>query len=254
MKFLSWNVNGARAGLDKNTLVPWMAASGADAICLQETKCHPGDVAHVSWPSEYKSVTFHAAEKKGYSGTAILSKHAPLAVRFGMGRPEHDGEGRVLTAEFADFFLVNVYTPNAQDELRRLAYRQEWDRVFLDYLRELEKTKPVVTCGDFNVAHQEIDLARPKDNVKNPGFTPEERAGFSEFIRHGFVDTFREFEKGPGHYSWWSYRGGARGRNVGWRIDYFLASAALRPKLRRAWIEPHVMGSDHCPVGVEIAL
>lgn len=254
MKFLSWNVNGARAGLDKNTLLPWMAASGADAICLQETKCHPGDVAHVEWPAGYQAVTFYAAEKKGYSGTAILSKYAPLGVRFGMGAAEHDGEGRVLTAEFETFFLVNVYTPNAQDELRRLAYRQVWDRVFLDYLRGLEKTKPVVVCGDFNVAHQEIDLARPKDNVKNPGFTPEERAGFSEFVRHGFVDTFREFEKGPGHYSWWSYRGGARGRNVGWRIDYFLASAALRPKLTRAWIEPHVMGSDHCPVGVEIAL
>ncbi len=252
MKFLSWNVNGARAGLDKGTLVPWMAASGADAICLQETKCHPGDVAHVSWPAEYSSVTFHAAEKKGYSGTAILSRRSPLAVRFGMGAAEHDGEGRVLTAEFEKFFLVNVYTPNAQDGLRRLAYRQVWDREFLKFMQGLEKTKPVVVCGDFNVAHKEIDLARPKDNVQNPGFTPEERAGFTRFVEAGFVDTFREFEKGPAHYSWWSYRGGARGRNVGWRIDYFLASGALRKNLRRAWIEPHVMGSDHCPVGVEL--
>ena len=254
MKLLSWNVNGARAGLDKGTLVPWLAAGGADVVCLQETKCHPGDVAHVSWPADYRSVTFHAAEKKGYSGTAILSRREPLALRLGLGDPEHDGEGRVLTAEFPEFFLVNVYTPNAQDGLRRLAYRQVWDTAFLHHLRTLEKTKPVVTCGDFNVAHQAIDLARPKDNVANPGFTPEERAGFTRFIEAGFVDTFRELEKGPGHYSWWSYRGGARSRNVGWRIDYFLVSASLRAGLKRAWIEPEVLGSDHCPVGVEFAL
>jgi len=231
-----------------------MEASGADVICLQETKCHPGDVAHVSWPSDYGSVTFYAAEKKGYSGTAILSKHAPIEVRFGIGKPEHDAEGRVLTAEYKDFFLVNVYTPNAQDGLRRLDYRQVWDGEFLRFLQGLERSKPVVTCGDFNVAHQEIDLARPKDNVENPGFTPEERAGFTRYIEAGFVDTFRDFEKGPAHYSWWSYRGGARGRNVGWRIDYFLASSVLRPKLKRAWIEPEVLGSDHCPVGVEMDL
>lgn len=253
MKLLSWNVNGARAVLDKGSLLPWMEASGADVVCLQETKCHPGDVAHVSWPSGYGSVTFYAAEKKGYSGTAILSKHAPLGVKFGFGMKDHDAEGRVITAEFEKFYLVNVYTPNAQDGLRRLPYRQIWDGEFLKFIRELEKTKPVVTCGDFNVAHKEIDLARPKENVKNPGFTPEERAGFTKFIDAGFVDTFREFEKGPGHYSWWSYRGGARGRNVGWRIDYFLVSGSLRPNLKRAWIEPHVMGSDHCPVGVELA-
>jgi exodeoxyribonuclease III len=252
MKIFSWNVNGARAGLDKGTLLPWLAASGAEAVCLQETKCQPADVAHVVWPSDYTSVTFLAAEKKGYSGTAILSRRAPLSLRRGLGIAAHDTEGRVLTAEFADFFLVNVYTPNAQDELRRLAYRQEWDLAFLRFLQDLERTKPVLVCGDFNVAHQAIDLARPKDNVVNPGFTPEERAGFDRFIAAGFVDTFREFEKGPGHYSWWSYRGGARGRNVGWRIDYFLASAALRKNLKRAWIEPHVLGSDHCPVGVEL--
>jgi exodeoxyribonuclease-3 len=253
MKLLSWNVNGARAGLDKGTLLPWMEASGADAICLQETKCHPGDVAHVSWPAGYTTSSFYPAEKKGYSGTAILSRESPQTVRFGMGLPEHDGEGRVITAEFGKFYLVNVYTPNAQDELRRLTYRQVWDAEFLRFLQGLEQRKPVVVCGDFNVAHQEIDLARPKDNVKNPGFTPEERAGFSKFIAAGFVDTFREFEKGPGHYSWWSYRGGARARNVGWRIDYFLVSGALRKNLRRAWIEPQVLGSDHCPVGIELA-
>lgn len=252
MKLVSWNVNGARAGLDKNTLLPWMAACEADVICLQETKCHPGDVAHFAWPAGYTSATFYSADKKGYSGTALISRIAPLSVRFGLGDAEHDTEGRVLTAEFESFFLVNVYTPNAQEELRRLPYRQRWDVDFLRYLQTLEKIKPVLSCGDFNVAHQEIDLARPKDNVKNPGFTPEERAGFSRFIAAGFVDTFREFEKGPGHYSWWSYRGGARSRNVGWRIDYFLASALLRPRLKRAWIETAVMGSDHCPVGVEL--
>jgi exodeoxyribonuclease-3 len=254
MKLLSWNVNGARAGLDKGTLLPWMVGSGAEVICLQETKCHPGDVAHVSWPAGYTTVLFHPAQKKGYSGTAILSRVAPLGVSFGIGMPEHDGEGRVITAEFERFFLVNVYTPNAQEGLRRLAYRQVWDAEFLRHLQALERRKPVVCCGDLNVAHQEIDLARPKDNVRNPGFTPEERAGFSRFLEAGFIDTFRVFEQGPGHYSWWSMRGGARSRNVGWRIDYFLVSSGLRSSLRSAWIEPAVMGSDHCPVGVELAV
>jgi exodeoxyribonuclease-3 len=253
MKLLSWNVNGARAGLDKGTLLPWMAASGADVICLQETKCLPADVAHVVWPEGY-AAEFYSAEKKGYSGTAILTRVPPLSVRRGMGHPDHDAEGRVLTAEFEKFWVVNVYTPNAQDELRRLPYRQQWDAEFLAYMQKLEITKPVITCGDFNVAHKEIDLARPKENVANPGFSPEERAGFTRFIEAGFVDTFREFDKGPHKYSWWSYRGGARGRNVGWRIDYFLVSATLKGKLKNAWIEPGVMGSDHCPVGVELNL
>ncbi|AHF90785.1 exodeoxyribonuclease III [Opitutaceae bacterium TAV1] len=250
MKLVSWNVNGVRAVLQKG-LLDYIAASGADVICLQETKCQPGDVQHVVWPAGYRA-WWNAAQKKGYSGTAIFSRVEPVAVSCGLGLPDHDNEGRVLTAEFADFYLVNVYVPNAQHELVRLPYRRRWNADFLSYLRSLEKKKPVVVCGDMNVAHQEIDLARPKENVGNAGFSNEEREDFSTMLRAGFVDTFREFEKGPGHYSWWTYRAGARGRNIGWRIDYFLASAALRPRLKRAWIEPTVMGSDHCPVGLEL--
>ncbi|MDR1281559.1 MAG: exodeoxyribonuclease III [Opitutaceae bacterium] len=250
MKLVSWNVNGVRAALQKG-LLDYMTASDADVLCLQETKCQPGDVQHVVWPDGYR-VWWNAAQKKGYSGTAIFSRVEPVAVSCGLGLPEHDNEGRVLVAEFADFYLVNVYVPNAQDELARLAYRRRWNADFLGYLRSLEKKKPVVVCGDMNVAHQEIDLARPKENVGNAGFSDEEREDFSTILRAGFVDTFREFEKGPGHYSWWTYRAGARGRNIGWRIDYFLASAALRPRLKRAWIEPSVTGSDHCPVGLDL--
>ena len=192
------------------------------------------------------------AEKKGYSGTAILSRTRPLAVTRGIGTEEHDREGRVLTAEYGDFFLVNVYVPNSQRELTRLPYRRQWDRDFLAYLKRLGKTKPVVFCGDLNVAHAEIDLTHPKANAKNHGFTPEERAGFDAFVEAGFVDAFREFEPGGGHYTWWSPMGGARQRNVGWRIDYFLVDAGLRPRLRHAFIRPDVPGSDHCPVGIEL--
>ncbi len=250
MKLVSWNVNGLRAVLGKGFL-DYLGGSNADIVCLQETKCHPGDVQHIEWPAGYH-VAWNAADKKGYSGTAVFSKKAPLAVAEGIGVVDHDREGRVITAEFDTFFLVNVYTPNSQAELVRLAYRQQWDAAFLAYLQRLEQKKPVIFCGDLNVAHQEIDLARPKANVANPGFTPEERAGFDAVLAAGFVDTFREFEPGPNHYSWWSYRAGARGKNIGWRIDYFLTSGVLRPALRRAWIEPEVMGSDHCPVGLEL--
>ncbi|MFH1496436.1 MAG: exodeoxyribonuclease III [Verrucomicrobiota bacterium] len=250
MKLISWNVNGLRAVLQKG-FADYLAGSDADVVCLQETKCLPGDVQHVVWPGGYRPF-WNPAVKKGYSGTAILTRVEPLAVTIGINLAEHDQEGRVLTAEFADFFLVNVYVPNAQHELARLPYRRSWDRDFLAYLKGLEATKPVVVCGDFNVAHKEIDLARPKENVGNPGFSPDERANFDALVAAGFVDTFREFESGPGHYSWWTYRAGARGRNIGWRIDYFLTSSALRPRLARAWIEPHVMGSDHCPVGLEL--
>lgn len=250
MKLLSWNVNGVRAALGKG-LLNWVAGSGADAIFLQEVKALPGDVQHVEWPAGYE-VFWNAAEKKGYSGTALLTKRKPLAVTNGIGLPGHDAEGRAITAEFADYFAIGVYVPNAQPELARIGFRQEWDRALLAYAKKLEKKKPVVFCGDLNVAHEEIDLARPKENVGNPGFSDEERAGFREFLGAGFVDTFREFEKGPGHYSWWTYRAGARERNIGWRIDYFMASQALRPKLKRAWIESQVLGSDHCPVGVEL--
>lgn len=249
MKLISWNVNGLRAVLKKNFL-EFLAAEAPDVLCLQETKCHPDDV-EPPWPAEL-ATQWNWAEKKGYSGTAILSKTAPIKVTRGIGHLEHDNEGRVLTAEFPAFHLVNVYVPNSQRELTRLPYRLEWDRDFLAYLKKLETTKPVIVCGDLNVAHTEIDLANPKSNMKNHGFTPEERAGFGTLVQAGFIDTFREFEKGGGHYSWWSPMMGARKRNVGWRIDYFLISAALRPKLKNAFIRPEVMGSDHCPVGIEL--
>jgi exodeoxyribonuclease III len=190
--------------------------------------------------------------EKGYSGVLTLTKHKPLSVTRGIGYADHDREGRVLTTEFNDFYLVNVYVPNSQRELTRLPYRQTWDRDFLAYLRALELKKPVLFCGDLNVAHTEIDLARPKDNVKNHGFTPEERAGFGTFLEAGFVDTFRHFEPGPGHYTWWSVMSQARQRNIGWRIDYFLCSASLRSRLKHARIYKDTMGSDHCPVGLEL--
>ncbi len=249
MKLLSWNVNGLRAVLKKNFL-EFLDAEAPDILCLQETKCTPDDVEQL-WPTNY-STFWNSAEKKGYSGTAIFTRTRPLKVTQGIGLADHDREGRVLTAEFADFHLVNVYVPNSQRELTRLAYRQQWDADFLRYLKKLEKKKPVIWCGDLNVAHTEIDLANPKSNVKNHGFTSEERAGFSAFVQAGFVDTFREFERGGGHYTWWSPMGGARGRNVGWRIDYFLLSQALRPRLKSAFIQPQVLGSDHCPVGITI--
>jgi exodeoxyribonuclease-3 len=249
VKLLSWNVNGLRAVLRKNFL-EFLAAETPDILCLQETKCRPEDVEQL-WPADYTTY-WNSAEKKGYSGTAIFTRTRPLQVTQGIGLAEHDREGRVLTAEYADFILVNSYVPNSQRELTRLPYRQHWDRDFLAYLKGLEQRKPVIWCGDLNVAHTEIDLANPKANVKNHGFTPEERAGFGAALAAGFVDTFREFEKGPRHYTWWSPMGGARGRNVGWRIDYFLASAALRPRLKSAFIRPDVLGSDHCPVGLEL--
>lgn len=249
MKLISWNVNGLRAVLRKNFL-EYLATERPDVLCLQETKASAADVQPV-WPSDY-SAHWNSAERKGYSGTAILTRVAPLRVTTGIGMAEHDGEGRVLTAEFPGFQLVNVYVPNSQRELARLPYRMEWDRAFLGYLRKLGRAKPVVVCGDLNVAHTEIDLANPKANVRNHGFTVEERAGFSSMIEAGFVDTFREFEKGGGHYTWWSPMSGARARNVGWRIDYFLVQKELRESLKKAFIRPEVAGSDHCPVGIEI--
>jgi len=246
---ISWNVNGLRAALRKNFL-DYLAAEAPDILCVQETKASPDDVEQV-WPATYTTF-WNTAQKKGYSGTAIFTKTRPVNVTRGIGVSEHDQEGRVLAAEFADFFLVNAYVPNSKRELTRLAYRQEWDRAFLRYLKRLERRKPVIFCGDLNVAHTEIDLTHPKANEKNHGFTPEERAGFSALVRAGFVDTFREFEKNGGHYTWWSQMSNARARNVGWRIDYFLISTALRPRLQRAFIRPDVHGSDHCPVGIEI--
>lgn len=249
MKLISWNVNGLRAVLRKNFL-EYLDAEKPDVLCLQETKCGPDDVEQL-WPASYTTY-WHTAQKKGYAGTALFTRTRPLGVTQGLGLAKHDGEGRVLTAEFADFFLVNVYVPNSKRELTRLAYRQQWDREFLRYLKNLEGRKPVIFCGDLNVAHTELDLANPKANVKNHGFTPEERAGFSALVKAGFLDAFREFEKGGGHYTWWSPMAGVRARNIGWRIDYFLISVALRPRLKRAFIRADVSGSDHCPVGIEI--
>jgi exodeoxyribonuclease-3 len=250
MKLISWNVNGVRAALRKG-FAAFIESEKPDIVCLQETKATPEEVEVPPALAQYSAV-WNIAEKKGYSGTAIFSKTKPLSTAFGIGIADHDREGRVITAEFADFFLVNVYVPNSKRELTRLPYRQQWDRDFLAYLKKLERTKPVIWCGDLNVAHTEIDLARPRDNVKNHGFTPEERAGFDAFVGAGFVDAFRVFEKGGGHYTWWSQMGTARARNIGWRIDYFLVSAALAPRLKSATIHHTIMGSDHCPIGIEL--
>jgi exodeoxyribonuclease-3 len=252
VKIVSWNVNGVRAALKKG-LLDYIAASDADVVCLQETKAHPGDVQHVAWPKGYE-VHWNSAEKKGYSGTAVLTRVKPASVRNGIGVAEHDKEGRVLAVEFDDFWLVDVYQPNSQRGLTRLDYRVgRWDPAFRAYLKRLQsKGKPAVFCGDLNVAHEPIDLANPKSNRRNAGFTDEERNAFGRLLGTGFVDTFREFEKGPGHYTWWSQMADCRMRNIGWRVDYFVASEKLRPALKRAWISPEVMGSDHCPVGLEI--
>jgi len=253
VKLASWNVNGVRAALKKG-LLDYIEACDADVVCLQETKAQPGDVQHVKWPSGFE-VLWNSAEKKGYSGTAVLTRVRPADVRQGIGGAAHDKEGRVLAMEFPDFWLVNVYQPNSQRGLTRLDYRVgKWDPAFRRYLARLQSGgKPAVVCGDLNVAHEEIDLANPKSNRRNAGFTDEERTSFGKLLRSGFVDTFREFEKGPGHYSWWSQMGDCRARNIGWRVDYFVAAESLRPALRRAWISPEVMGSDHCPVGLELA-
>ena len=234
----------------KRNFLEFLAVEKPDVLCLQEIKCTPDNVEQL-WPAHYTTY-WNSAEKKGYSGTAIFTKHRPIKVTPHLGVAQHDREGRVLTAEYKDFYLVNVYTPNSKRELERLPYRQIWDKDFLGHLKKLEKRKPVIFCGDLNVAHTEIDLANPKANVHNHGFTVEERNGFTAFVNESFVDTFREFEKGGGHYTWWSPMSGARSRNVGWRIDYVLISKALRSRLKRAFILHEVTGSDHCPVGIEI--
>lgn len=248
---ISWNVNGIRAVLKKD-FAQWFAETTPDVLCLQETKARE---EQVDLPLEFAGYHqfWNAAEKPGYSGTLILTKEKPLSVVNGIGIEEHDKEGRVIAAEYPDYYLVTVYTPNAQNALKRLEYRMSWDVAFLAYCQELEKSKPVIFCGDLNVAHQEIDLARPKDNRKNPGFSDEERASFDNIVNAGFIDTFRHFHPDtPEAYSWWSYRAGARARNVGWRIDYFCASASLADKLESASILDQVLGSDHCPVVLQI--
>lgn len=251
MKFISWNVNGLRA-CDGKGFREIFANLDADFFCLQETKMQPGqlDIAFDGYQSYWNS-----AEKKGYSGTAIFTRHEPLRVAYGLGIEEHDKEGRVITLEMDNFFLVTVYTPNSQDGLRRLDYRMEWDDAFRDYLKKLDAEKPVVVCGDMNVAHQEIDLKNPKTNRRNAGFTDEEREKFSCLLDNGFTDTFRFFYPDQTDiYSWWSYRFKAREKNTGWRIDYFLVSDRLQSQLTGAKIHTDIYGSDHCPVEVEVDL
>lgn len=260
---ISWNVNGIRAVIRKDAFGPFVRKYQPDILCLQETKAQPGE-ATVDLP-EYEEY-WHSAEKKGYSGTAIFSKRKPLAVTNGFPKRiaekygfVHDGygdplkEGRLITAEYEHLFVVTVYTPNAKDDLSRIPLRhRQWDPAFFDYVRWLERKKPVVFCGDLNVAHTPDDLANPKQNEGLKGFTAEEREGIQRLVDAGFVDTFRLFHRGNGHYSWWSHWANARARNIGWRIDYVFVSAALKLKVKKAFILPTVMGSDHAPVGVEL--
>jgi exodeoxyribonuclease III len=252
MKLLSWNVNGIRAVLGKG-FGEFVANEKPDILCLQETKARPEQVQLPLELAGYRAY-WNSAEKPGYSGVAVFTREKPLEVHLGMGHDEHDREGRVLTLEYEDFILVNVYTPNAQDELRRLPYRLTWDDAFRGHLEKHALKKPVVFCGDLNVAHQEIDLSRPRENRKNPGFSDEERARFTELLEAGFIDTFRHhFPDTTEAYSWWSYRAGARQRNIGWRIDYFGVSRPFIDRVISAEILPHVHGSDHCPVGIQLA-
>jgi len=263
MKIYSWNVNGIRAVLNKGEFQKFIAKHNPDILCLQETKAQPGQ-AEFDLP-QYEQY-WNSAEKKGYSGTLLFSKTKPLNVINGLpddiinkykvhgdvyGDPNK--EGRVLTAEFDDFFIVGVYTINIKDDLSRLPIRQSWDKAFLAWCQALEKKKPVIFCGDLNVAHTEDDLARPKENVGRRGFTDEERRGFQDLVDHGFIDTFRLFNKGNGFYTWWTHWANARARNVGWRIDYFLVSAKLKTKVKTAEIHADVMGSDHCPISITLS-
>lgn len=249
MKLISWNVNGIRACVQKGFL-DFFKEVDADIFCIQESKMQEGQL-------ELKLEGYHQywnyAEKKGYSGTAIFTKQEPISVQYGIGIEEHDQEGRVITLEFEDFYMVTVYTPNSQDGLKRLDYRMQWETDFLAYLKKLEEKKGVIFCGDLNVAHQEIDLKNPKTNRKNAGFTDEERAKFGEVLKAGFIDTFRYFYPDVKDvYSWWSYRFSARAKNAGWRIDYFCVSECLKDRLEDAKILTDVLGSDHCPVQLDL--
>lgn len=246
MKFISWNVNGLRACVGKEFEKQFKDLD-ADFFCLQETKMQAGQL-DISFPG-YESY-WNYADKKGYSGTAIFTKHKPLSVTYGINIDEHDHEGRVITLEMDDFYLVTVYTPNSQDGLRRLDYRMKWEDDFQAYLHKLDEKKPVIVCGDMNVAHQEIDLKNPKTNRKNAGFTDEEREKMTQLLNNGFIDTFRTLYPEQVTYSWWSYRFRAREKNTGWRIDYFLISERLKDRLEDAKIHTEIMGSDHCPVEI----
>lgn len=248
MKLISWNVNGLRACVGKG-FFDFLAAEQPDMVCLQETKLQPEQAPQIEGYYEY----WNSAEKKGYSGVALFSKNEPQSVAYGIGIEEHDHEGRVITADYGEFYLVTVYTPNSQDELRRLDYRMRWEDDFRAYLKKLDAEKPVVVCGDMNVAHKEIDLKNPKTNRRNAGFTDEERAKMTELLEAGFTDTFRHFYPDlEGAYSWWSYRFKAREKNAGWRIDYFLVSNRFADRVKDARILSDVFGSDHCPVLIEV--
>lgn len=248
MKFISWNVNGLRACVGKG-FCEIFESLNADFFCLQETKMQEGQL-DISFPG-YESY-WNYADKKGYSGTAVFTKHKPLSVTYGLGIDEHDHEGRVITLEMENFYLVTVYTPNSQDGLRRLDYRMRWEDDFQAHLHKLDESKPVIVCGDLNVAHQEIDLKNPKTNRKNAGFTDEERAKMTQLLENGFMDSFRTLYPEQITYSWWSYRFRAREKNAGWRIDYFLLSNRLRDQLSDAKIHTEIYGSDHCPVEVDV--
>ena len=252
MKFISWNVNGLRACVQKGFL-EYFKETEADFFCIQESKLQAGQI-ELELPEGYEAY-WNYAEKKGYSGTAIFTKHKPLQVTYGIGIEEHDKEGRVITLEYDNFYLITCYTPNSQTELARLSYRMEWEDAFLAYVDGLKEKKPVIFCGDLNVAHKEIDLKNPKTNRKNAGFTDEEREKFSVILSHGYIDTFRYFYPEQEQiYYWWSYRFKAREKNAGWRIDYFIVSEDLKDKLVDAKIHTEVMGSDHCPVELDINL
>lgn len=249
MKFISWNVNGLRACVGKN-FIDFFEQIDADIFCVQETKLQAGQI-ELNLPGYFQYWNY--AVKKGYSGTAVFTKAEPLSVSYGIGVEEHDQEGRVITLEFPEYYFITVYTPNSQNELARLDYRMSWEADFLDYIKKLEKTKPVIFCGDLNVAHKEIDLKNPKTNRKNAGFTDEERSCFSHMLEQGFIDTYRYFYPDQeGIYSWWSYRFKAREKNAGWRIDYFCVSECLKDRLADAKIHTEVFGSDHCPVELNL--
>ena len=260
MKFISWNVNGLRACVGKG-FVDIFTTLNADFFCLQETKMQAGQL-DLTFPGYHSFWNY--ADKKGYSGTAIFTRHTPLNVTYGIGIDEHDHEGRVVTLEMDDFYLVTCYTPNSQDELKRLEYRMRWERDFQAYIRHLDEKKPVIVCGDLNVAHEDIDLKNPKTNHTNAGFSDDERRMMSRFLgkgfgleatdepKGGFIDTFRELYPDTVTYSWWSYRFQARAKNIGWRIDYFIASERLRDRIKDATIHTDILGSDHCPVGLEL--
>ncbi len=250
MKFISWNVNGFRACLNKG-FEEFFKEENADFFCIQETKMQPGQ-AELSTPDYHQY--WYSAEKKGYSGTAVFAKQEPINVTYGLGIEEHDREGRAITLEYENFYLLCVYTPNSQRELTRLDYRMTWEDALREYMQRLDSKKPVIYCGDLNVAHQEIDLKNPKTNHHNAGFTDEERNKFTELLSAGFTDSFRYLYPEKIQYSWWSYMFHAREKNVGWRIDYFVVSDRLAPKLKEATIYTDIMGSDHCPVGIEIEL